>query len=93
MRSTGVRSDSLLVIAVTQNHAVTRGEERWRAQSDESDVETWRERIGELVHERQELRRAGASRGSLERNRLQLVRRQSELGRALIVQHAVTAAT
>jgi hypothetical protein len=54
---------------------------------DESEIERLRARIGELVRKRQELRTAGASRGLLERNRLQLVRRQSELGRALIEQH------
>jgi hypothetical protein len=52
-----------------------------------TDVESLRERISELVLERQELRTAGASRRSLESNRLQLARRQSELGRALIEQH------
>jgi hypothetical protein len=41
------------------------------------------------VRERQELRTTGADRESLERNRIQLVRRQSELGRALIQHHAV----
>jgi hypothetical protein len=52
-----------------------------------TDVESLRERISELVLERQELRTAGASRRSLEWNRVQLARRQSELGRALIEQH------
>jgi hypothetical protein len=52
-----------------------------------TDVESLRERIGELVRERQELRTMGASRQSLEWNRVQLARRQSELGRALIEQH------
>ena len=52
-----------------------------------SDVERLRDRIGELVRERQELRITGADRESLERNRIQLVRRQSELGRALIHHH------
>ena len=52
-----------------------------------TDVESLRERIGELVRERQELRTTGASRRSLEWNRAQLARRQSELGRALIEQH------
>jgi hypothetical protein len=51
------------------------------------DVERLRDRIGELVRERQELRTMGADRESLERNRIQLVRRQSELGRALIDRH------
>jgi hypothetical protein len=57
---------------------------------DESEIERLRARIGELVRERQELRRAGAGRGSLERNRLQLLRRQSELGLALIELHAAS---
>ena len=71
-------------MALTHNDAVACG--------IEPDIERLRERIGDLVRERQELRTAGASRGSLERNRLQLVRGQSELGRALIEQHAATAA-
>jgi hypothetical protein len=58
------------------------------AVENHTDVERLRDRIGELVQERQELRTAGADRESLERNRIQLVRRQSELGRALIQQHA-----
>jgi hypothetical protein len=57
---------------------------------DESEIERLRARIGELVRERQELQTAGASRGILERNRLQLVRRQSELSRALIEQHGAS---
>jgi hypothetical protein len=56
-----------------------------------TDVEGLRERIGELVRERQELRTTGASRRSLEWNRVQLARRQSELGRALIEQHTAAA--
>ncbi len=55
-----------------------------------TDVESLRERIGELVRERQELRTAGATRRSLEWNRVQLVRRQSELGRAPIEEHIAT---
>ena len=58
------------------------------AVENHSDVERLRDRIGELVRERQELRITGADRESLERNRIQLVRRQSELGRALIQHHA-----
>jgi hypothetical protein len=54
------------------------------AVENQSDVARLRDRIGELVRERQELRTTGADRESLERNRIQLVRRQSELGRALI---------
>jgi len=56
--------------------------------SPAADVETLRDRIGELVRERQELRGSGASHRSLEENRLQLVHGQSQLGRALIAQHA-----
>jgi hypothetical protein len=56
----------------------------------EPEVERLKDRIGELVRERQELRTAGANRESLEHNRLQLVHRQSELGRALIAQHVAT---
>jgi hypothetical protein len=58
---------------------------------DESSIERLRARIGELVRERQELRTAGASRGLLEHNRLQLVHSQSELGRVLIEQHEASA--
>jgi hypothetical protein len=57
------------------------------AVENHSDVARLRDRIGELVRERQELRTTGADRESLERNRIQLVRRQSELGRALIHHH------
>jgi hypothetical protein len=56
-----------------------------------TEVESLRERIGDLVRERQELRMTGASRRSLEWNRVQLARRQSELGRALIEQHSAAA--
>jgi hypothetical protein len=59
----------------------------------EPEVERLRERIGELVRERQDLRTAAASRASLERNRLQLASRQSELGRALIELHTAALAT
>jgi hypothetical protein len=52
----------------------------------EPELEDLKHRIGELVCERQELRRAGASRRSLEWNRVQLARRQADLGRALIEQ-------
>jgi hypothetical protein len=59
----------------------------WMAALHSSEVDRLRDRIGELVRERQELRTTGADRESLERNRIQLVRRQSELGRALIHHH------
>ena len=80
MQSTGVRSDPLVVTEVTRN-------------GHEPEAERLRERIGELVRERQDLRTAGASRASLERNRLQLARRHSELGRALIELHTGALAT
>jgi hypothetical protein len=56
-----------------------------------SNVENLRERIGELVCERQLLRITGASRSSLEWNRVELARRQAELSRALIDQHCAAA--
>jgi hypothetical protein len=52
-----------------------------------SGVEVLRERIGAIVAHRQQLRTSGASPDSLEQNRLELVRTQSELSRALIEQH------
>ncbi len=52
-----------------------------------SGVEKLRERIAALVARRQLLRRSGASRASLEQNRRQLARSQSELGHALIELH------
>jgi hypothetical protein len=50
-------------------------------------VEQLRERIAALVVRRQQLRRSGASRASLEQNRRQLAHSQSELGHALIELH------
>jgi hypothetical protein len=50
-------------------------------------IEEVRERIAALVVRRQQLRRSGASRASLEQNRRQLARSQSELGHALIELH------
>ena len=50
-------------------------------------IEELRERIAALVARRQLLRRSGASRASLEQNRRQLARSQSELGHALIELH------
>jgi hypothetical protein len=50
-------------------------------------VEGLQERIAALVTRRQQLRRSGASRASLEQNRRQLARSQSELGHALIELH------
>ena len=57
------------------------------------EVERLSERLGQLVRERQELRTNGADSSSLERNRLQIVDRQSEFGQALIAQHAAVLAT
>lgn len=53
-----------------------------------SNVENIKERIGELVRERQLLRTNGADRSVLEGNRVELALRQAELGRALINRHA-----
>jgi hypothetical protein len=53
----------------------------------ETGVEKLRERIAALVVRRQQLRRFGASRASLEQNRLQLARSQSELCHAFIELH------
>jgi hypothetical protein len=53
----------------------------------ETDVEKLQERIAALVARRQQLRRFGASRASLEQNRLQLARSQSELCHAFIELH------
>jgi len=50
-------------------------------------AEELRERIAALVVRRQQLRGSGASRASLERNRRELARSQSELGLALIELH------
>ena len=52
-----------------------------------TEVEELRGRIAALVARRQQLRRLGASRASLEQNRRQLARSQSELGHALIELH------
>ena len=49
-------------------------------------------RIAELVVERQELRRGGATAAEIERNRVQLVRAQWELTHALIDRHVPEAA-
>jgi len=50
-------------------------------------IEELQERIAALVARRQQLRIFGASRASLEQNRRQLARSQSELGHALIELH------
>jgi len=50
-------------------------------------VEKLRERIAALGVRRQQLRRSGATRASLEQNRRQLARSQAELGHTLIELH------
>ena len=57
---------------------------------DENPVETLGLRIRILVAQRQALRERGAGKRALERNRLELVRCQRELSRALIERHAGT---
>jgi hypothetical protein len=79
MRSTGIRSDDL-VMSVIATEGVTVVEL-------EAGVEQLQQRIAALVDRRQQLRRLGASRRMLERNRLRLARSQSELGEALIELH------
>jgi hypothetical protein len=51
------------------------------------DVDTLNTRIRQAGRQREELRLAGASREELERNRLEIVRLQWELSRALIAAH------
>jgi hypothetical protein len=50
-------------------------------------VEQLTERLRQLVLERQSLRDRGASTAELERNRLEIVRRQWQLSHALIESH------
>jgi hypothetical protein len=50
-------------------------------------VEELQEQIAGLVCERQDLRTLGATRASLEQNRLRLVHRQWDLSHALIERH------
>jgi predicted nucleotidyltransferase len=52
-----------------------------------ASVEVLTLRVAELVSERQQLRERGASETALEKNRIQLVRAQWELGHALIDRH------
>ena len=54
---------------------------------DQDSVESLGLRIRALVVERQALRERGAGKRALERNRLELVRCQRELSRALIERH------
>ena len=54
------------------------------------NVESLSEEIRGLVYERQTLRSIGASRDELERNRVELVRVQQELVRALIQRYLPT---
>jgi hypothetical protein len=57
---------------------------RFRRSRSRLSAEQLAARVAQLVAERQELRRSGASAASLERNRLQIARAQWELGHALI---------
>jgi hypothetical protein len=55
-------------------------------------VEALQELLGGLVLEREELRRMGADRSTLERNRRDIVRAQWQLSHALIARHRPGAA-
>jgi hypothetical protein len=60
---------------------------RFRRRRAAASVEALTLRVAELVSERQQLRERGASETALEKNRVQLVRAQWELGHALIDRH------
>ena len=60
---------------------------RFRRRRTSASVEALTLRVAELVSERQQLRDRGASETALEKNRIQLVRAQWELGHALIERH------
>ena len=60
---------------------------RFRRRRVAASVEALTLRVAELVSERQQLRERGASETALEKNRIQLVRAQWELGHALIDRH------
>jgi hypothetical protein len=60
---------------------------RFRRRRADVSVEALTLRVAELVSERQQLRERGASETALEKNRVQLVRAQWELGHALIDRH------
>ena len=60
---------------------------RFRRRPTAASVEALTLRVAELVSERQQLRERGASETALEKNRVQLVRAQWELGHALIDRH------
>ena len=60
---------------------------RFRRRRTAASVEALTLRVAELVSERQQLRERGASETALEKNRIQLVRAQWELGHALIDRH------
>jgi len=66
---------------------------RFRRNRSRPSVESLALRIAELVAERQELRGAGSSVATIERNRLQIARAQWELAHALIDEHLTDAAT
>jgi hypothetical protein len=60
---------------------------RFRRRRTATSVEALTLRVAELVSERQQLREHGASETALEKNRIELVRAQWELGHALIDRH------
>ena len=60
---------------------------RFRRRRAAASVEALTLRVAELVSERQQLRERAASETALEKNRIQLVRAQWELGHALIDRH------
>jgi len=60
---------------------------RAKSQALPMKVEQLTEKLRRLVLERQSLRDRGASTADLERNRLEIVRRQWELSHALIESH------
>jgi hypothetical protein len=62
-------------------------QQRAESQALRMKVEQLTERLRQLVLERQSLRDRGASTAELERNRVEIVRRQWELSHALIESH------
>ena len=56
--------------------------------SEGDRVDVLLESLALLVRERQELRAVGADGAALERNRVEIVRRQQDLARALIARYA-----
>ena len=62
-------------------------ERRAKGEASRMKVEQLTERLRQLVSQRQSLRDRGASTAELERNRVEIVRRQWELSHALIESH------